>query len=90
MLTENSPLRIAVPVALSSLVQNRSMQGASDTEVNELMVAPNSSPSHSVATTATPVAKAPMTERKRLGSMAAPRTMGPFVQDDDICMFMSP
>src|SRR6266850_6719215 len=77
MLTENNPrLRIAAPVALPSLVQNSSMQGVSDTDVSELMVAPNSSPSHTVATMATPVGKAPITERKRLGSM--------------VCRFMSP
>ena len=77
MFTENNPrLRIAAPVALPSLVQNSSMHGVSDTEVSELMVAPNSSPSHSVAMMATPVGKAPITERKCLGSM--------------VCMFMSP
>ena len=71
MFTENNPrLRIAVPVALPSLVQNSSMQGCSETDVSELMVAPKSSPLHSVAMTATPVGKAPMTDRKCLGSMA--------------------
>src|SRR5579884_1129513 len=70
MLTENMPrCRMAAPVALPSFVQNSSMQGSSDTDVSELIVAPNNSPFHSVATTATPVAKAPMTERKRRGSI---------------------
>src|SRR5262245_1520104 len=73
MLTENSPrLRMAVPVALPSRVQNSSMQGSSDTDVSELIVAPYRSPSHSVAITATPVGKAPITDRKRLGSITLP------------------
>jgi hypothetical protein len=77
MFTENSPrLRIAIPVALPSFVQNKSMHGVSDTDVSELMVAPNSLPVHSVAMMATPVGKAPITERKCFGSM--------------VCMFMSP
>jgi hypothetical protein len=63
---------MAAPVALASFVQNRSMQGASDTDVSELIVAPNSSPSHSIPMTATPVGKLPMTDRKRLESIVAP------------------
>src|SRR5512133_3857276 len=71
MLTENKPrLQIAPPVALRSLVQNRRRHGSSETDVSELIVAPNNSPSHSVAMMATPVGKVPMTERKRLPSMA--------------------
>ena len=54
---------MALPVALPSLVQNSSMLGSSDTDVSELIVAPNSSPCHSVAMTATPVGKVPMTDR---------------------------
>jgi len=58
MFTEKKPrLRIAVPVALPSLVQTRSMQGSSETDVSEFMVAPKSSPLHSVAMTATPGCK---------------------------------
>ena len=60
MFTENNPrLRIAVPVALPSLVQTEACKGCSDTDVSEFMVAPKSSPFHSVAMTATPVGKAP-------------------------------
>ena len=36
---------------------------SSDTDINELTVAPNSSPLHSVAMTATPVGKVPITDR---------------------------
>ena len=49
------------------------MQGSSDTDVSELIVAPNSSPFHSVAMTATPVGNVPMIDRKREESIAAPR-----------------
>src|ERR1700757_2244614 len=80
---------MAVPVTLASLVQNSSMQGFSDTEVSELIVAPNRSPFHSVPTTATPVANAPITERKRLGSMGTPCGAGLCADDADIRMFMS-
>src|SRR5579871_4792726 len=82
MFTEKSPrFWTAVPVALPSPIQNSSMQGESDTDVSELTVAPNNSPFHSVPTTATPVANAPIKERKRLGSIA---------EDVEICLFMSP
>ena len=64
---------MAVPVALPSFVQTRSMQGSSYTDVSEFIVAPKSSPFHSVATMATPVAKVPMTDRKCLEFMAVPR-----------------
>jgi hypothetical protein len=70
MLTENSPRRwIAVPAVLPLLVpRQQHARGGSDTGVSELIVAPNSSPSDLVATTATPVANVPIRERKRLGS----------------------
>jgi hypothetical protein len=84
---------MAVPVALPSLVQTRSMQGSSDTDVSEFIVAPKSSPFHSVATMATPVAKVPMTDRKCLEFMAVPRgvELRPSCPgEDDISVFMSP
>jgi hypothetical protein len=91
MFTENNPRRrMAVPVALPSLVQNSSMQGVSDTDVSELIVAPNSSPFHSVAMTATPVANAPIKDRKRLGSMAVSLRFDPCLDEDETCIFISP
>ena len=41
---EESPVADSRPVALPSLVQTRSMQGSSETDVSEFMVAPKSSP----------------------------------------------
>src|SRR6185369_7461325 len=93
MFTEKKPrLRIAVPVALPSLVQTRSMQGSSETDVSEFMVAPKSSPLHSVAMTATPVAKVAMTDRNCLGSMETPRktVLRLPCPGDEMCVFMSP
>src|SRR5437870_4016486 len=70
MFTEKKPrFRMAIPVALPSLVQNRSMQGCNETEVSELIVAPKSSPFHSVAMMATPVGNVPITDRKRVESI---------------------
>jgi hypothetical protein len=75
--SENNPRRrMAAPVALPSLVQKSSMLGSSETDVSELMVAPNSSPFQVVVMTATPVGNVPITDRKRLGSM--------------VCVFISP
>src|SRR4030095_4412636 len=89
----NSRFRMAVPVALPSLVQTRSMQGSSDTDVSEFIVAAQSSPLHSVVTMATPVAKVPRTDRKCLEFVAVAREIelrSSCPGGDAVSVFMSP
>jgi hypothetical protein len=82
---------MAIPVALPSFVQKRSMQGCNETEVSELIVAPKSLPFHSVAMMATPVGNVPMTDRKRVESIVVLRETAlrfPRPGEDETGVFM--